>query len=388
MDVLPQSEVETALRITPSFYDAALNPERWPAVLERMMTVADADVAQFNVGRSLHEPLATYAVGVDQVMRRRWLDFPHNPGDDPRNPGLVRNLNKPVHCRQLVTDEVFHNSKIYKELMEPIGIDATMVLSSHFETARVLFVLGLFRKKGRPYWTDFDLQKMQLYMPHFRKACEVAAHFYNERDLAKAFRAAFDHIGLATMIVDRHAALQYANPAANALLEAGDGVWNNSGKVAAIDSESARAFEEKVLDVAVASPEFPAVGDDNVVIKRPGRESNLLATVRPVSAKAAPELLLVPDTAYAIVYLNDPEQRYETDAERLQRLYALTETETRLVQALTQGASLKGYAAAAGVTEGTARVQLKSIFDKTGTHRQAELVALLARLAQPITLGR
>jgi len=54
--------------------------------------------------------------------------------------------------------------------------------------------------------------------------------------------------------------------------------------------------------------------------------------------------------------------------------FHLTPTEGRLVVHLVQGASLKSSAEALGVTYETARTVLKSVFQKTGTHRQAELV--------------
>ena len=71
---------------------------------------------------------------------------------------------------------------------------------------------------------------------------------------------------------------------------------------------------------------------------------------------------------------------------RLQQAFCLTSAEARLAAALAEGASLKDYAASAGIAEGTARVQLKSVFAKTGTHRQAQLVALFWRLAQSVLL--
>jgi DNA-binding CsgD family transcriptional regulator len=65
---------------------------------------------------------------------------------------------------------------------------------------------------------------------------------------------------------------------------------------------------------------------------------------------------------------------------RLQQALGLSSAEAQLAAALAQGTSLKTYAEASGITEGTARVQLKSVFARTGTHRQAELVALIWRL--------
>jgi len=57
----------------------------------------------------------------------------------------------------------------------------------------------------------------------------------------------------------------------------------------------------------------------------------------------------------------------------------LTPAEARLAAALATGATLEQIAAAHRVTEATLRSQLRSIFSKTGTSRQAELVRLALR---------
>jgi DNA-binding CsgD family transcriptional regulator len=58
----------------------------------------------------------------------------------------------------------------------------------------------------------------------------------------------------------------------------------------------------------------------------------------------------------------------------LKERFDLTLAEARLVVHLVQGSSLKSSAQALGVKYDTARTYLKSIFQKTGTHRQPQLV--------------
>jgi DNA-binding CsgD family transcriptional regulator len=60
--------------------------------------------------------------------------------------------------------------------------------------------------------------------------------------------------------------------------------------------------------------------------------------------------------------------------------FKLTRCEARLAVALSTGLTLKEIAKVYGVGIGTLRGQLKSIFAKTATTRQPELVALLARM--------
>lgn len=59
--------------------------------------------------------------------------------------------------------------------------------------------------------------------------------------------------------------------------------------------------------------------------------------------------------------------------------FALTEAEIRVARALTQGRSLRLIAADFGISRTTVAFHMRNIFQKTGTARQAELVALLLR---------
>jgi DNA-binding CsgD family transcriptional regulator len=61
-------------------------------------------------------------------------------------------------------------------------------------------------------------------------------------------------------------------------------------------------------------------------------------------------------------------------ADFLEDRFDLTPAQARLVIRLVAGDSLRSAAKALGVKYETARTSLKAIFQKTGTHRQAELV--------------
>jgi DNA-binding CsgD family transcriptional regulator len=83
---------------------------------------------------------------------------------------------------------------------------------------------------------------------------------------------------------------------------------------------------------------------------------------------------------FSIVVLVDLRQRPEPHAATLQHSFGLTRCEARLASSLASGLRLRDIAQRYGVEVGTIRAQLKSVFLKTGTQRQSELVSLLARL--------
>jgi hypothetical protein len=68
-------------------------------------------------------------------------------------------------------------------------------------------------------------------------------------------------------------------------------------------------------------------------------------------------------------------------ARELSSLFSLTPAEARLAVALRRKGDLTHAAADVGITEGSARVRLQSVFDKCGTHRQGELMRMLDALS-------
>ncbi len=69
------------------------------------------------------------------------------------------------------------------------------------------------------------------------------------------------------------------------------------------------------------------------------------------------------------------------DADTLATLFALTPTEARVAAALTEGCPPAQIAADFDIGRTTVAFHMRNLFQKTGTSRQAELVALLIRTA-------
>jgi DNA-binding CsgD family transcriptional regulator len=78
-----------------------------------------------------------------------------------------------------------------------------------------------------------------------------------------------------------------------------------------------------------------------------------------------------------LIFVRDPEAPLEVA--RLRELFGFTRTEAAVAGALGRGQSLEVIAMQMGIGLGTVRTHLKRILSKTGTHRQAQAVVLLAR---------
>lgn len=74
------------------------------------------------------------------------------------------------------------------------------------------------------------------------------------------------------------------------------------------------------------------------------------------------------------LFISDPDQSLAIQPETLEGLYGFTVAEAKLVIALVSGQTLDMVAASTGTSLNTLRNQLKAVFRKTGTNRQAELM--------------
>lgn len=74
------------------------------------------------------------------------------------------------------------------------------------------------------------------------------------------------------------------------------------------------------------------------------------------------------------LFISDPQQSLAISPETLEGLYGFTVAEAKLVIALVSGQTLDMVATATGTSPNTLRNQLKAVFRKTGTNRQAELM--------------
>jgi DNA-binding CsgD family transcriptional regulator len=166
------------------------------------------------------------------------------------------------------------------------------------------------------------------------------------------------------VVVDRRAAPAWANGAARAL---------HGAVGAALFDADARApgallLRSQLQDLVLASLRAAARAEALVE----GPEGSWLGAAVPLQGHGGLVLLrLHPLDRFASAELR----------ERLHRLFGLSEAEAQVTLQLAGGASLEAIARARGVSVDTVRAQVRSVFHKTGIHRQGALICAVGRLA-------
>jgi DNA-binding CsgD family transcriptional regulator len=109
------------------------------------------------------------------------------------------------------------------------------------------------------------------------------------------------------------------------------------------------------------------------------------STSRPVMISTIPVPIAAANSfmgARAILIFRRPDPNRHLSRSTVARLFGLTVAEARIAQGIYAGLGLEEIAERQNVSVATVRNQLKSIFSKTDTHRQAQLVALLSSLVR------
>jgi DNA-binding CsgD family transcriptional regulator len=88
--------------------------------------------------------------------------------------------------------------------------------------------------------------------------------------------------------------------------------------------------------------------------------------------------------AVGVLFITDPDKLKNPVDFLFGDLYGLTEAESRLVSELMGGGGLTAAAESLGLSRNTVHSQLASVFQKTGTRRQGELLRLLLGGVAPI----
>ena len=267
------------------------------------------------------------------------------------------------------TEAEIARSPYYQELLRPRGL-------KWFAGVKVgetddIWGLMLQRTPAQGPFSPDELACLAKLSRSLAGAAELAQAFGFAR--MEAALAAFETSGSAVAAIDRNGEVARLNAAAERLL--GPDLAIVRRRIASFDHEATSALDRALHALLWARQ--PGAFHEPVVLPRRGARP-ILAYPSRLSAQAREAFA----TCSGFVAFVDLDARLASPEADLARVFGLTRAEARLANAFLREASLEAAAARVGVTVATARNQLQAVFYKTGTHGQAELVALLARLAR------
>lgn len=179
----------------------------------------------------------------------------------------------------------------------------------------------------------------------------------------------FDRAVQAIIVADEDRRVLYANAPGAAFLESQEDLFAENSRLQAGDAATEAALRHAFAALCEGAAWGEVVG---VLPLRRGLRLPLMAFVIRIpwlggNGSGAPRRA-------ALLLGHDPHAPCAIG--QLGAGFGLTAAETRVVERLLQGESLREACVALGITENTGRTHLKAVFAKTGARSQADLVRL------------
>lgn len=295
-------------------------------------------------------------------------------------------IGNPVSFSRVFSAQFVECSPFYQQFLVPYGV-------RHMHGARLYqdqamgVMLGLHRAVGNEPIDGEDWQYVRRLCFHLVRAAGIYIASRQTSTDAAIGRVTLDRIAAPLLLVDRHFVVVQRNNAAESFSKT-SGVLGerNDGYLVCADPGNADRLEQAVVDLmhrksTVASDHAERLDQQRVIV--PLRKAG---SIRPIVACLVP--IRASDTMAAfgagdlvMMVLHDCNQSACPEPYVLSAAFDFTPTEARVASALVEGLSPKEIARRHEVSLNTVNSQVRSLLNKVGTNRTAELVSLIGTLS-------
>lgn len=290
-----------------------------------------------------------------------------------------------VTDHDLVTPAEQRESGFYQEWLR--AIDIFHMVGAVFPGGDgALGVFGIHRPAQAGAYKDKDRHKVSILLPHLQRAFWLGGQFSK----AVAHRALADEtlarIDAAVFAVDARCRIVTANGRAEVLLRAGSHLSSGRGRLRLADATLDQHMARQVRACIQTTQGRAAALGAALMIPRAGRLPLTMIVAPLPPSRASRSGNAAQARPLALVIVRDPEAA-TLAITCLRDLFGFTRMEAVVAADLANGLSLDALAQRRGIGGATVRSHLKRILAKTGTHRQAEAVALIARSVAGLDTG-
>jgi DNA-binding CsgD family transcriptional regulator len=365
-------------RVVALIYEAAMAPDQWPTALAALSVLIGAWTSHLFLwdGRENTMPFSATGGEIDPEMERLYGTY-YGTIDPRRQLTQRQRVGQPMVCHHHFDQGYVAKSEFYSDFLIPFGgrfVMGTRLIDGENGTG----VIGIHRSARQGPFEDSDLATMKRIVPHLMRAVQIQRKFALLRTREQTLEGALDRTPWGVVITDEKSKVLALNAFARAVTEESDGLCCGNGVLRASKLDDAKELERLIGEAART-----AIGDGrhpggSLSVTRSAGRAALRLLVAPHSAAGVPGA--VGEKPSVIVFITDPEREIQSPPQVYARLFGLTKAEARLAAMLAEGRSLDACAEELGKAKNTLRAQLQSLFGKTGTRRQTDLLRLLARV--------
>ena len=351
--------------------DAAISdPRSWPEALEqlaRYLQVSFAALIYEDRSSALLE--LKYSSGAQRSWLTEYLRN-HRKLDAARS-HLIENIGvgRAFSAKDFLPEERFHQSVVFQRWLEPHGlIDILGAVLHRSSSGTCIFVA--FRPTETGPIDAGAKERLETILPRLIEAVTLGKQAAASAPRDSQLSQLFEQLVAPIIIINRDMRIKQCNDSAREMLKGHPALASSDGALL-IGDACAREALEKAL-----RRERPVGAKSCAIMLKHGDEQCCVMHV----------LLL--SHGEAAIFVRSLATHVEVGGADIGDLYGLTARERSVLLAIADVGGVPAAARALGLTESTVKSYLKSIFQKTGAQRQADLVKLVIALESPFTAPR
>jgi DNA-binding CsgD family transcriptional regulator/PAS domain-containing protein len=385
------------LELVGEIYQAGLEPERWPQVLKQLSDTFAADLACIYTPIVARPEQAIYLThNFSEASQTAYSAYYHQHDAWTRSA-----VDKSIYIQgtivfgeQLILPSDLHRTEFYQDFLKPNGMEwiiTTALFDGRHDPDTPATHMTFTRHPQQRAFEADQLALLELLAPHVRRALKMHWQL-TQMHLREAMHAsALDQLGYGLILIGQDGGVMYLNEAAEKMIWAADGLSLRASRLQAATPEDQDALNQLIREACIGLGgslylQRNSTGENTAHTQTaPTGKQFYSLTASPLREDALPPAYKASLNSIgprAMLLLQDPEQnRHKPGLEQFAILHRLTQAERRVLNLLLQDKSPKQIAEQLGVGIRTIRTQLSSLYTKTRTRNQRELIAQAMRIA-------
>ena len=354
-------------------YEAATSPDGWISALDHLCPIFNCLAAHYFLwNKALDRPVASH-VSTSYLGQKKALQYYLRI--DPRRMLLARSpVGATLLCQEHF-DEVFvEKNEYFQDYSLPLGRRFLMA-TNLIQIGPTSSVFALLRSPQEGPFESKELALLERFRPDLDRVARMHWRFLQARHEGELGQSLLDGLPTCVIATDPAGGVVRLNQAAIAMLHDGSVLRVVSGRLIASMPAQTKTLHQLIRQVTAAVDPNAPNASCTIVEDRFGSRYGVMIT----RLRDHPMEMANTSDPIALITVNSLEQQAGSDR-TLIRIFGLTPTEAKLASDVAAGRRLDTLAKERGVRMSTLRTQMRSIYSKTRTSRQAELAHLITSL--------
>ena len=363
--------VEQIPHIIDDLYAGALDEAAWRRAIAAIINLVSGSAALifgFNpkTHRILRDENHQFDPGVLAAYRSHFASI-----DIRMDPGLQFAIGDAMFERKLVPVRDWKGSEIYNDLLLPGDSPWVLAFWLHKAPDKVVLVSIQGSRHRGPY-DESDGERIKPLIPHLRRALEIKDRLEQAHIHCDTLGRGLDSLSFGVLILDVDGYIHEASTVAAELMRADCGIRRNPDGTLWLREPAGKALNLWIKDRLP-----PAANSDG-----------LLHVPRPLMRPLSVMVTRLPDVSQSwfssgppgwMLLLFDPDRQLAVSTELIAHDLGLSAREAEVAALLVSDYDIKAAAQRLNISVHTTRTHLKTIFSKTGSRSQVELIRKISR---------